>query len=591
MNYYTYQDVFYTSSASTLEYVIKLGNEYIFRGLAVRGPEDCFAYINVGEICRQYLSNSIPDFTDFSNNRVVQNKMVLTFGLYAVLIDRDYTCPEEWEDIVVEEFLEDYTFLYNWDYEGLWDGTDRVISDPVNGHLDCRMKAMLTEFRETGDFDFYVTPTLYSPASGATLHAVISSETLTEDEKLTITITDSSITYSSLSMTGVDFIVPANTGNSKNAVVHYFYDSIHVGSTLIMIESEYGCYIDPSWKYSTYTDLSLTAYELETVTGNTYISMEFPKTVLGIVIEQQETDKNIDMTISGTTHFIIEKRKWGDHQACYTLEIKQLNNETPQLGETFTASMFMNNQLYTSWTVTVTEIIGYRTFIGEGYLFAQTEDFLPIKVMPIDYVYTDDVVLPDHPYRDTLNGGFVYNRYISAYHIQDDFWKIIGTGFFVDTFWTNGFYAEGSECYNKDMTVGDNSVIGYTTIFNLAGNGDLARFYATQHFDCPMVHVSGQFKGTLLGFPSAQSIIIHVHSGVKILDIYLDNVTLEEFNALPLPPIYTENVDVPTYHYPAYRTKLYVFHREQHSSKSMNITVHCKDGVTSWSPDLYLPEE
>lgn len=590
MNYYTYQDVYYTSSAHTLEYVIKLGDEYIFRGLAVRGPEDCFAYINVGEICRQYLSNSIPDFTDFSNNRVVQNKMVLTFGLYAVLIDRDYTCPEEWEDIVVEEFLEDYTFLYNWDYEGLWDGTDRVISDPVNGHLDCRMKAMLTEFREIGDFDFYVTPTLYSPASGATLHAVISSETLTEDEKLTITITDNSITYSSLSMTGVDFIVPANTGNSKNAVVHYYYDGIHVGSTLIMIESEYGCYIDPSWKYSTYTDLSLTAYELETVTG--YTEVEYPMSVLVIAMDQQETDKNIDMTISGTTHFIIEKRKYGTHQANYAFTIRQLNNETPQLGETFTASMFMNNQLYTSWTVTVTQIIGFRTYIGEGDLFAQTEDYLPIKVMPIDYVYTDDVVLPEHPehYFFSVYDGFVYNRYISAYHTQDPY-KIVGTGFEVrDTFWTSGFYADGSECYNTDMLVDEGSSnIWNTTIFNLAGNGDLARFYTTQHFDCPIVHVYNSFRGTLLGFPSAQSILIHVHSGVTLLDLYFDNVTLEEFNALPLPPIHHDGVGY-SYNYPAYRTKLYVFHRQQFSTQSMNITVHCKDGVTSWSPDLYMPD-
>lgn len=149
MTYLTYQDAIYATSAETLEYVIKRGDEYIFRGLARKAPGADYNYINVGEICRQYLSNQMPDFRLFSGNTVVQSAMTQTFNLYSVTLEREYVGVEEYEEIVTETLLDTFEFLFNWDYSvAEWDGAYMLLSDPVNGHLDCRMKAMYSTYSD-----------------------------------------------------------------------------------------------------------------------------------------------------------------------------------------------------------------------------------------------------------------------------------------------------------------------------------------------------------------------------------------------------------------------------------------------------------
>lgn len=151
MIYNTYQNVYFQSSADTLEYVIKRGDEYIFRGIAVKAPGEEYAYINVGDICSQYLDNQMPDFMDFSGNTVTQEEMTQEFSLYEVVLEKEYTCPEEYIDYVQENIIGVYTFLYNWSYGDSFDSNgDLVLSDPVNGHIDCRMKGLFSAYYNEG---------------------------------------------------------------------------------------------------------------------------------------------------------------------------------------------------------------------------------------------------------------------------------------------------------------------------------------------------------------------------------------------------------------------------------------------------------
>lgn len=238
MDCLTYKDAIFATSADTFEYVIKYGADCIFRGVAVKAPDADYNYINVGEICRQYLSNGMADFADFESVTTNNSQAFLTFVLFSVTHTLVYTGPETFVDDVSEEPEQIFKFLYNWDYV-TEDMEDRVLSDPINGKLDCRMKLMYTEFQNGFGSSFYVTPLLSAPSSGATVHADIVTD-YTNISALTLNISDSSITFSNLSLTGVDFIVPPNTGYTFSTVVYFYYYGSLVGTTTIISAGDLG---------------------------------------------------------------------------------------------------------------------------------------------------------------------------------------------------------------------------------------------------------------------------------------------------------------------------------------------------------------
>ena len=238
-NYLTYSDAFFASSADTMEYVIKQGDTYIFRGIAVKAPGADYAYIDVGKICRQYLDNNLPDFRDFNDQITRLPNALQKFTLSSVQHIIIWTGADTYLDDVTEQVEEIYNFLFNWDYEGTAYNEGMPLSDPVNGHMDCRMKLIYTQYGETTVKDFYVTPLLSSPVQGGTLTAKITTE-YTDVSKLSVTVDNPDVVVQNYSLAGVTFVTPANDGKTVTATANYYYDGELVGKTEIILAGEQG---------------------------------------------------------------------------------------------------------------------------------------------------------------------------------------------------------------------------------------------------------------------------------------------------------------------------------------------------------------
>ena len=238
-NYLTYSDAFFASSADTMEYVIKQGDTYIFRGIAVKAPGADYAYIDVGKICRQYLDNNLPDFRDFNDQITRLPNALQKFTLSSVQHIIIWTGADTYLDDVTEQVEEIYSFIFNWDYEGTADNEGMPLSDPVNGHMDCRMKLIYTQYGETTVKDFYVTPLLSSPVQGGTLTAKITTD-YTDVSKLSITVDNPDVVVQNYSLTGVTFVTPANDGKTVTATANYYYDGKLMGKTEIILAGEQG---------------------------------------------------------------------------------------------------------------------------------------------------------------------------------------------------------------------------------------------------------------------------------------------------------------------------------------------------------------
>ncbi len=246
MNYLSFRDAVFVSTADTMEYVIKCGQEYIFRGIAVKAPGEDNAIINVGEICTQYLDNQMPDFRDFHDIVTRQRNAFRKFTLFRVERTIIWTGPETSIDDVTEHAEAVFNFLYCWDYEDFtWNNEDMVLSDPVNGHLDCRMKLMYTQYGETTGATFYVTPLLSARPEGSTVTADILTE-YDDPSLLEVVIGNSSVTIDSVSLTGATYTTPPNTGYTYSTTAEYYYDGELVGQTQIVIAGDQGGEITPN---------------------------------------------------------------------------------------------------------------------------------------------------------------------------------------------------------------------------------------------------------------------------------------------------------------------------------------------------------
>lgn len=244
-NYLSFRDAVFVSTADTMEYVIKCGQEYIFRGIAVKAPGEDNAIINVGDICTQYLDNQMPDFRDFDDVVTKQRNAFRKFTLFRVERTIIWTGPETFIDDVTEHAEAIYNFLYCWDYDDFtWDNEDAVLSDPVNGHLDCRMKILYTQYGETTGATFYVTPILSARPDGSTVTADILTE-YDDPSLLEVRIGNSSITIDSVSLTGATYTTPENNGDTYTTMADYYYDGEWVGQTQIVIAGYNGGDVPP----------------------------------------------------------------------------------------------------------------------------------------------------------------------------------------------------------------------------------------------------------------------------------------------------------------------------------------------------------
>lgn len=116
---------FYSTDANELNYYVTLDTDRIYTGKAVKMPGESTMDININEICANYLSN---DFSDFRGVGELDEDNPLACRVFRLFND------------TTSEMLEEYTFLYSWDDEWIWDeDTTMSLSDIVNGHVDARM--------------------------------------------------------------------------------------------------------------------------------------------------------------------------------------------------------------------------------------------------------------------------------------------------------------------------------------------------------------------------------------------------------------------------------------------------------------------
>lgn len=118
-----WKDVYYTSTADSITYSIKVGGSTLFNGKAVKFPGASNIEVNVSLICRNFMNNDLPDFsgvhtaTNYTNSDACKTFTLESTDTYGVT---------------------SYTFLWDWSYLD-WNGGSVSMSSPINGHYCANM--------------------------------------------------------------------------------------------------------------------------------------------------------------------------------------------------------------------------------------------------------------------------------------------------------------------------------------------------------------------------------------------------------------------------------------------------------------------
>lgn len=152
------ENTYYDSELNVFDYkLVDDKNNVIYFGHSVKNPKTGLNRINITEIVRDYLySNLEDDWPELSN-------------------ESGYTCQQEnafrrFALINGEITLEQYYFLRT--DIGTFDGTDLVLSEPINGKTDPRMKIFWTKYADPGIIDYSSVTFVHRAMSDGTLTAM-----------------------------------------------------------------------------------------------------------------------------------------------------------------------------------------------------------------------------------------------------------------------------------------------------------------------------------------------------------------------------------------------------------------------------------
>lgn len=138
-----YKDTFYTSTSNSLHYRLYDGNIMIYEGRAVKMPGNDTLQLNINKICKDYLSSDID--------------LIVTGGTAETHIDalKTFTLQSD-----LGATLETYKFLFCWDYDFSWNGSNTTLSLPITGEYAAGMKKLKTTVygstvstNSNGDYD------------------------------------------------------------------------------------------------------------------------------------------------------------------------------------------------------------------------------------------------------------------------------------------------------------------------------------------------------------------------------------------------------------------------------------------------------
>lgn len=137
-----WKDTYYTTTADTVNYSIRLDGETIFTGKGVKYPGADDMQLNINKICRNYLECDIAGLLETmpsSNTNLDHPKAQRTFNFY--------TGSTKVNDYV---FYQDYSYTD----DKPTTGSSIVVSNPINGHF---VSGMLKVRTYRGTSSYYTT--------------------------------------------------------------------------------------------------------------------------------------------------------------------------------------------------------------------------------------------------------------------------------------------------------------------------------------------------------------------------------------------------------------------------------------------------
>lgn len=161
-NFNSSTDYYYETSASALTYSLYCDGMQIYRGKSIKSPSQPLLRINISERVRDWLAQNMPDFREYDGEVVQHPDALKIFELK--------------DDIGTT--LETYRVLL--DYSTPFTGSDMILSEPVNGHVDSRQKIFWSSFNNSArnvnieiavdlHLSFNPAPPFYIDGSGGTL--------------------------------------------------------------------------------------------------------------------------------------------------------------------------------------------------------------------------------------------------------------------------------------------------------------------------------------------------------------------------------------------------------------------------------------
>lgn len=161
-NFNSSTDYYYETSASALTYSLYCDGMQIYRGKSIKSPSQPLLRINISERVRDWLAQNMPDFREYDGEVVQHPDALKIFELK--------------DDIGTT--LETYRVLL--DYSTPFTGSDMILSEPVNGHVDARQKIFWSSFNTSArnvnieiavdlHLSFNPAPPFYIDGSGGTL--------------------------------------------------------------------------------------------------------------------------------------------------------------------------------------------------------------------------------------------------------------------------------------------------------------------------------------------------------------------------------------------------------------------------------------
>lgn len=217
-----WRDTYFTTGASPYEYYIVADGTDVFHGKVWKSPNEAETKVNVTKIIRDWLANQLPDFRNIADVVEKHERAYRTFDLCEV-----------GGDVVAR-----YNVLF--DYDGEWNGEYKVLTEPIDGHLDPRMKILWSIYSPTDiDIDMkitywrLITSAVTIPFEGGDTR-ILWDTNLLPWSSWVVEIPDlDNFTYRNVGEDGVTVWVPAiNTLADHTYNIYYVYSGETLGYTV-----------------------------------------------------------------------------------------------------------------------------------------------------------------------------------------------------------------------------------------------------------------------------------------------------------------------------------------------------------------------